>query len=256
MFFLKKIVDHFFFPLPIALVLLWSGSALLWFTRRQKTGRLLATSGMLILTIISCGIFSKWLPEKLIQQYPPALETGQWAGNPIRWVVVLSGGHHPQAGIPPNRQLAPVTLHRLVEGIRLYKSYPGSKLLVSGGSALEKLPNAETMAATALALGVPEADLVVETKSRDTEEQAVLVHRIIGTDPLILVTSAVHMPRSIGLFKKVGLKPIPAPADYRGREEGDFQPRHLLPTAGNLYQVEKAWHEILGIWWAAWRGRI
>jgi uncharacterized SAM-binding protein YcdF (DUF218 family) len=254
MFLLKKIISLFFFPLPIALVLLWSGGLLLWFTRRQKTGKLLVTAGTLILTIISCGVFSKWLPEMLIQQYPPALETGLRPGAPIRWVVVLSGGHAPQAGIPPNRQLFSVTLQRLVEGIRLYKSFPGSKLLVSGGSASGKTPNAETMAATALELGVPPADLVVENKSRDTEEQAVLVQQIIGAAPFILVTSAVHLPRSMGLFKKVGLKPIPAPADYRGREKEDFPGGHLWPTAGNLYQVNKAWHEILGIWWASWRG--
>ena len=256
MFLLKKIISAFFFPLPVALVLLWSGCALLWFTRRQKTGKWLATAGLLILTVFSCGFFSKWLPETLLRQYPPALETGFQSRAPIRWVVVLSGGHHPRIGIPPNRQLFPETLHRLVEGIRLYRSFSGSKLLVSGGSALEKITNAETMAATALELGVPEADLVVEKQSRDTEEQAVLVQKMIGADPFILVTSGVHMPRSVGLFQKVGLDPIPAPSDYRGMGKPGFPSPRLFPTAGNLYQVEKAWHEILGIWWASWRGRI
>jgi uncharacterized SAM-binding protein YcdF (DUF218 family) len=256
MLFFSKLANLFFFPLPIALALLWTGCGLLWFTGRQKTGKVLATSGMLILTIISCGAFSKWLPGWLIERYPPALETGYRPGKPIKWVVVLSGGHHPQAGIPPNRQLSPVTLQRLVEGLRLYKAFPGSKLLVSGGSASERITNAETMAATALELGVPQTDLVVEDKSRDTEEQALLVQKRIGADPFILVTSGVHMPRSIGLFQKVGLNPIPAPADYRGRDKKSWAPTQLLPTAGNVYQLEKAWHEILGIWWAGWRGRM
>jgi len=72
------------------------------------------------------------------------------------------------------------------------------------------------------------------------------------------VTSAFHMPRAVALFRKVGLRPVPAPADYeikRSRETG-ITPETFQPHADNFKRTEKAAYEYLGLVWARLRGAI
>ena len=64
------------------------------------------------------------------------------------------------------------------------------------------------------------------------------------------------MPRSVALFKKHGLQPIPAPADYQVKEAQGPDPTRFFPKAGPLVQMESAWHEYLGLAWAWLRGSI
>ena len=124
--------------------------------------------------------------------------------------------------LPANSQISAAALERVVEGVRLYKTIPGSKLLLSGGRVFDPVPEAEVMAQIAELLGVKSQDISLESDSRDTADQAVIIGKRIGRERFILVTSAAHMPRSMALFKKRGLQPIPAPTDFLspGRPRG------------------------------------
>ena len=158
--------------------------------------------------------------------------------------------------LPPNSQISAAALGRVVEGVRLYKAIPGSKLLLSGGRVFDPVPEAEVMAQIAGLLGVKPQDISLESDSRDTADQAEIIAKMIGRERFILVTSAFHMPRSMALFRKRGLQPIPAPTDFPVREPQGFDPDRFFPRASSLGQVETALHEYLGLAWAWLRGAI
>jgi uncharacterized SAM-binding protein YcdF (DUF218 family) len=83
-----------------------------------------------------------------------------------------------------------------------------------------------------------------------------MIAKMIGRERFILVTSAAHMPRSMALFRKRGLEPIPAPADFRAPETQSSGPSRFFPGAGALGQTQTALHEYLGLAWAWLRGEI
>jgi uncharacterized SAM-binding protein YcdF (DUF218 family) len=144
----------------------------------------------------------------------------------------------------------------VVEGVRLYKAIPGSKLLLSGGRVFDAVPEAEVMARIAVLLGAKPQDIRLEPNSRDTAEESAIIAKMIGREKCILVTSAAHMPRAMALFKKWGMDPIPAPTDYLDRQAQGFSPGAFFPRAQFLGQLETAVHEYLGLAWAWLRGAI
>ena len=261
MFVAKKIVALGFDPVFLCLGILILGLICLWATRRQRLGKGLVALGTALLLLLSLPFIASGLLTPLEGRYPPLLnpETvswGQTGPTSPRWIVVLGGGHVSDPRLPANSQISAAALGRLVEGVRLYKAMPGSKLLLSGGVVFDPVPEAEVMARIAGLLGVKPQDIMLETDSRDTADEAAIIAKIIGRGKFILVTSAAHMPRSMALFSKRGLEPIPAPADFLVREGQRAAPGRFFPGAGSLWQVQVAVHEYLGLVWAWLRGLI
>jgi uncharacterized SAM-binding protein YcdF (DUF218 family) len=105
--------------------------------------------------------------------------------------------------------------------------------------------------------GVGPEDIVLETKATDTKDHPVYVKEIVGRDRFILVTSASHMPRAMGLFRRQGMEPVPAPTDYMVKKrEGGLRSGIFFPSAGSLEKAQRAIHEYLGLFWAKIRGQI
>ena len=138
MFLFKKIVPLFFFPVPLCLELLLVGLALLWFTRRQRAGKILVSAGAGLLLILSYAFVPDLLLRPLEQKYPPVadLAAGQAGPNAAqagKYIVVLGGGHTSDPKLPVTSQISAESLYRVLEGVRLYKAGPGRKLILSGG---------------------------------------------------------------------------------------------------------------------------
>jgi len=262
MFMAKKIVAPFFYPVSLCLGILILGLFFLWATRRQRLGKALATLGTVLLLLLSLPFISKQILSPLEGRYPALLQPekiswlGQKSETSPKWIVVLGGGHVSDPRLPAGSQISTAPLRRMVEGVRLYKAIPGSKLLLSGGGVFDPVPEAEVMAQIAVLLGVEPQDILKEPDSRDTADEAEIIAKMIGRETFILVTSAAHMPRSMGMFKKRGMQPIPAPADYLGREAPRPDPTRFFPRSSSLLQVETAVHEYLGLAWAWLRGSI
>jgi uncharacterized SAM-binding protein YcdF (DUF218 family) len=91
--------------------------------------------------------------------------------------------------------------------------------------------------------------MLLVTGPKDTEEEAAAIARIVGKEPFLLVTSAVHMPRAVGLFKRHGANPIPSPADYRTAKGPGIAPADFFPDSYYLETATRAWHEYLGMLW-------
>jgi uncharacterized SAM-binding protein YcdF (DUF218 family) len=262
MFILKKIISAFLYPLPISLLLSFLGLYLLWFTTKQKAGKILISVGLVILTLFSYSIITNKLLRPLERKYD-AFEIGSSSAVPetegetsIKFVVVLGGGHTSDPELPPISQIGKSSLVRLIEGIRIYRKYSGAKLLLSGGAVFDPVSEAEIMARVAREIGVPERDIILESKSKDTKDEAMFIKPIVDNEPFVLVTTASHMPRSMALFKKLGMDPIPSPVGHCVKDGEELSLYSFFPSTGNLGKAELAIHEYLGLTWAKLREQM
>ncbi len=259
MFVFKKIVSPMFLPLPLCVEILLVGIVLLWFTRKQRAGKLAVSLAVMMLLLFSNHGVADRLLGPLESRYPPLAARADAPGVRPRpgFIAVLAAGFAVDPRLPPSSQISQETMLRLAEGIRLYRERPGSKLVLSGGAWLEPVPEAEIMARVAEALGASRRDIVLDSESRDTEDEARLLQPTLGSEPFVLVTSAAHMPRSMALFRKLGMKPIAAPADFLVTH-GSFRitPETVYPNSKALRKSETAAYECLGLAWAKLRGKI
>ncbi len=255
MVFFKQLFLSALFPFPLCLELMLLGMILLWFTKRKKIAHLFLSAGFIFLAVLSWTWLPDWFLKPLEYRYPPLLDLKNL--SQVRWVVVLGGGHTSDPHLPPNSQLTSASLSRLIEGLRIHRSLAGSKIILSGMGVLDPVPEAVTMAKVALALGVDKESIVLESDSKDTEGEAEILRKLVGDGPFILVTSAAHMPRSVALFRKLGMSPIPAPTDYKIKQrqrEGPIS-NALFPSMVGISKTETSLYEYLGLTWAKIRGK-
>jgi uncharacterized SAM-binding protein YcdF (DUF218 family) len=261
MFILKKIISSFLMPLPLSLLIALTGLFLLWFTKKQRTGKIFISAGLFLLLLFSYGAIPNQFLRPLENKYAPGpvqlLHDFKADDKPlVKYIVVLGGGHGSDPALPMTSQISRESLVRVIEGIRLYRRVSDVKLIVSGGSVFDPKSDAEVMAAIAKDLGVNSGDIILESESQDTIDEAHFIKNIVHNDQFFLVTSASHMPRSIAMFKKMGMDPLPAPTDHEIKSEQRFSPYSFFPGPGNLQRSEKAIHEYLGIFWAKLKGQI
>jgi uncharacterized SAM-binding protein YcdF (DUF218 family) len=246
---LAKAIGSLFFPVSLICEILAIGLVLLWFTRWQKAGKVLVTAGTVLLLLLGNTGISGELLRPLERRYSPlVVSSGAQTPGPLRegmFIVVLGGGYSSDPSVDMVSRLDERTLARLTEGIVLYREVPGCKLLLSGGPP----DQAESMAKVALALGVKEQDIVLDRNSKNTEQEAIFVAPTVGNAPFVLVTSASHMPRAMGLFRKLGMNPIAAPTDYLAQGRLRLEPDDVFPGYYGLYESERAVYEYLGIIW-------
>lgn len=246
-FLTKKVLSSILYPVPMVLLALGSGLLLLWITPWKRAGRLLVTLGTLVLACLSWGPAAESIVKPLEQEHPP-LVFHETKGE-LAWIVVLGSGHFSDPKLSPVAQLDEASLVRLAEGIRIHRLLPGSRLLLSGGSLHDPMSNAQVMAKAASSLGVDPKNMVLEKASRNTEEQAVGIKRILGGEPFVLVTSAVHMPRAVEIFQALGMRPVAAPTGNLVKEGQEKSPTRNYPSCENLRKTRRAFHEYLGIAW-------
>lgn len=262
MFLFKKIVSRFFFPLPLCLEILIVGLILLWFSKKQRLGKIMVTSGTILLLMLSYTYTSDHLLLGLEYTYPSIGEEPEGASpahdprKPVKWIVVLGGGQNSDPALPVTSQVGSTSLTRLVEGLRLYMKNPGSKLILSGGGVYGPSSEAEAMFRVARALRVPREDLILESESRDTEEQARLIEPLVGKEELLLVTSASHMPRAMAVFREQGLHCMAAPTNHQIKRYEGIVPDSFFPQPKGLEKATTAFYEYLGLAWLKIRGKI
>jgi uncharacterized SAM-binding protein YcdF (DUF218 family) len=269
MFFLIKAGSLLLSPVPLSFTFILAGMFLLWFTRRQTLGKIIVSLGIFIILPLSFNVVSEELLRPLEYKYSPLMIDS--AGNKqdrqggslinqnepaIKWIVVLGGGHVSDPNVPLTSQVSTASLVRLTEGVRLYRKLPGSKIVLMGGAVFDPVPEVEIVAKIAEIMNVNRNDLVLEKISKDTEEQAKFIKNIVGNDRFILVTSASHMPRSVALFKKVGLNPVPAPTNHRVVEGKRMSPGDFFPSTGGLSKAENAIYEYLCMAWSKIRNKL
>lgn len=247
MFLLKKYVARLFFPLPLSLEFLLLGLALLWFTRRQRTGKILVTVGTLLLCLFGSGLVADFVLRPLESDYAPLLAPEKTLGGRaelVKWILVLAAGYAPDEDVPVTSRFTGGSLTRLAEGIRIQRHLPGSKLLLS----LDPHGNAKDLQELAGILGVDARDMAIHPIALDTRSEATYFREVIGDAPFVLVTTASHMRRAVVLFHAQGMDPIPAPTGHHAVNGPSYD--YWIPSCNSLGKAEIVFYEHLGSVWS------
>jgi uncharacterized SAM-binding protein YcdF (DUF218 family) len=180
---------------------------------------------------------------------PPVVLPASPAG-----IILLGGAVSPPLSKARGGPALNAAAERLVAFADLARRYPAARLISSGGSGMlfnqQDLEDAPTARALAM-MGLDPARVIFENRSRNTYENALFSRDLMGgaedggKSGWILVTSAMHMPRSVGLFHKLGIAVIPYPVDYRTRGGGEPWLRADLPA--NLEILTYGVREWIGI---------
>ena len=250
LFTLKKVLGGMMLPLPLLLLLIALGIALLWFSRFQRTGKLCVSLGWLLLLLLSLQPVADSLLKPIEDKYPTWRDEKR-----VQYVVVLGGGYTWNPSWAPSSNLINNSLPRLTEGIRLWYENPGSKLIFTGAAAkTNPVSTAEAGARVAESLGIPRSEIIVLDKPKDTEEEAAVVKEAIGDAPFLLVTSASHLPRAMIFFRRAGLTPLPAPANQLAIESPLNPWERAIPSPVWLMHSDRVGYETLGRIWQWLKG--
>ncbi|PWS36898.1 YdcF family protein [Falsiroseomonas bella] len=232
-------------PNTLALVLAVLGAALLWHGRRFGRWPLALGLGWYVAVFVLpvSALLTLPLEDRFARAAPPPEQ--------VAGVVVLGGAVEQQLtearGIPALNGAA----ERMTEAVALARRYPEARIVFTGGSSAI-VPGGPTEADTARRLfadlGLPPERLVFEDESRNTWENAVLTRRAVEPKPgetWLLVTSASHMPRSMGCFRQAGWQVLPWPVNYTTARDPALWWQWPFPT--RLNQAEWALREWVGL---------
>jgi len=242
LFILKKVVGELMNPLSIGLILSSFGLIALYL-QRNTMAKFLLTFSIVWIATFSYGPVSDALLKPLENKYLGLLNTPV----NIDYILVLGNGHKTDECLPITAELDPTAVIRLSEGIRHYNRLGDAKLVVSGYAGLyDENCHAQMQKRLAIALGVDRGDIVTFDDPQDTQQEAEAMKKLVGSRKFILVTTASHMPRAIGIFKKLGLNPIAAPTDYHARGTSEWL---HMPRGDALRGSDIAFHEYYGLIW-------
>jgi uncharacterized SAM-binding protein YcdF (DUF218 family) len=232
-------------------------AAFFYWREKQKLAKITTIYSIVWLLLVSASPIPKFLAQKREAQ-SPQLDAAvintlkEQAAN----VIVLGAGHSNAPGFTVHDRLSEPALKRLLEGVRIKQQLAQAKLMCSGYSASGRQSQAETLAEMALQLGISPQDTLWQPTAHNTEAEArAYRQRFSDTIPLILVTSALHMPRAIYWFRHYGLNPIPAPTDHQVMPDPGYESFAFKPSTHKIDISAKLLHEYAGMLYAQWKTR-
>jgi uncharacterized SAM-binding protein YcdF (DUF218 family) len=246
--------------MTLLLVLLATGVALLY-TRSTvaRQGRRWLTLVVLAYWMLSSPLGAGLLARTLTGPYRPLESPAEAPG--VQAVVMLSGGSRTIRASGGHLQIATnPTVLRALETARLYRLLGDPLVILSGGitetRAAVAYPESDAMKATVIALGVPAGRVIVESESKNTRDEAVVLKRMLAelrVDRFVIVTSPLHMRRSLAAFKAQDLHPVPSPSALHA--DRNVTPFPLMPSDASL-EVGNAviyeWSALAYYWWRGW----
>lgn len=253
--YLSKILPAILEPFLLALLLLMAALVV----RKRRT--IVIAVALLLLLVPSLPAVSNFLLGTLEKQYPDRGIEALPAGD----AIVVLGGTIAGPGGPHRASHLIDASDRLLTAYRLYRAGKAPLIVCSGGilpilGQTAERPEAEVMCSLIKEWGVPASAVLTESGSANTRENATRSFELLsarGVRRVLLVTSAIHMPRASATFRKVGFDVIPAPADFRTGWKSNAL--DWLPSPSSLIDSERAVHEWIGLWiyrlrgWAAAR---
>ncbi len=245
LFSLKKLISFCIKPYGLVLIILMLGLYFV-FAKKEKLSKSLLSLGLFLLFLFAYSPFSNLLVSSLEDRYVKY----DYAHDGIKYIHVLGSGHVSDETQPLSSLISDSGVKRVLEGILIHKNIKNSKLIFTGYGGKNEISNASINAKLAISLGVKEEDIIMDETAKDTNEEAEFAKNLTKGEEFVLVTSATHMYRALGLFAKVGLHPKPAPTDFHREEIITF---FELPSASSLQNSQMAMHEYIGILWSKLR---
>ena len=230
---LTKALPLFVYPLGAA-VLIGATVFLLEFSNRRRLRRVLLALVLSGLWISATPLFADWLSWQVASAaLPDACEMREQSD-----AVILLGG---------------TPSSRIVHALKLHRAGKAPRILITARAS-----EAQRVANQLVELGAPRSALVLETKSRNTRDNAVGVAALFakrGWEKGLLVTSSTHMRRALAAFRKVGLAVSAAPTEF----PGPASLRNILdvlPDAEALAKTTFAIRELVGLYVYRYRGWV
>lgn len=165
-------------------------------------------------------------------------------------ILILGGGKTSDPKVPSTTQLNRSVSKRLIEGIRIYQLMDSSLFIGSSAHFDSNIAQGATIVQAALELGVAQTDTAYIIRGTNTLSEAQDYVMRFGIDnKLILVTSAIHMPRAVAIFESFGVKVIPAPTDYMSLEDPSNPKSKWRWDWGRVDRLGRWLHEVVGMWY-------
>jgi uncharacterized SAM-binding protein YcdF (DUF218 family) len=247
-FALKRFIAQFLMPIPLVIEVFILGWVLARFTRFRRTGTVFKVLAGCLFLKFGYGWGEVYLGYSELR-YPP-FEPSISESEKLRGADVLVLGQKFRGGpeLPVRFWANSTMMLRLQEGMIDAKRIPDSRLIVSMPGETADLEKKKFLDEFAMSFEFPRSRLAIIPNAQDTSDEARFALRLSGTNRLVLVTSAAHMPRAMSIFGKRGVTPIPAPCDYHFVSDNKrMRWSHLALPSGNGFQCsESALYEWLG----------
>ncbi len=247
-FYLAKIGYFLIEPSNFLILLLLCGLVLISHGRRRRAGCVLAWTGGLGLAICGFSPAANWLILPLENRFAKPAELVGYDG-----VIVLGGAVDTIVTGGRGDTALTNSGERVTIVSRLARQLPDAKIVHSGGKGVivsSQATEAEGAARLFEDFGIPPGRVVLEDASRNTWENAVFTRDLLQPEPdqtWLLVTSAYHMPRAMGVFEMAGWSGITAyPVDYRTRGDSD-RALGFAGTSKGLRRFDVAFKEWVGL---------
>lgn len=250
----SSFLASFVIPLNLCIALLVAGTAL-FIARQRKTGILVAICGIAWVVFWSLPASSLWAGGKLEQRYPHVLPDTL----PQAQAIVVLGGHTANGRQNWFEAYDPDTASsRVNTAALLYETRRAPRIVLSGAALDGSLSEAEMMARILRQRGIPDDALILETDSFTTYENGVYTRRTLekhGINRILLVTSALHMPRAMAVFRKQDINVIAAPSQPQIVVPADPGFSFWVPDARTLSasrSIIKEYAALLVYWLRGW----
>ena len=233
------------------IVLIGLAGVILSFTRWQWVGHRVLIAAFALLAIAGLTPLGALLIGTLEARFPAASPT-----QPVDGIILISGAEQPRMSRNHGQVLTNSHADRLIATARLAHRFPDARIAVTGGVlALDRTARPEFHSQADVArrfltgVGIDAGRIIIERQSQNTCQNARHIHDAVAPGPeerWLVVTSAFHMPRTMGCFRKVGWAPIAYPTDYK-RIAGPKGLRPTISVGGNLSMLNLAVHEFVGL---------
>ncbi|HSI77348.1 MAG TPA: YdcF family protein [Lunatimonas sp.] len=242
-FYISQLFSFLAMPLTLILILLISG----FLARPIKWKKILSGIGILMLILftnnaLSTIVINYWEPAFKVIKTLPEYEIG----------IVLTGVTNINKAAD-DRTFFDKGADRATHAVQLYKEGKLKRILISGGQGFQPRNNqkeAILLANFMITAGIPESDLIIEDNSKNTRENALFTKRTLEEcgqsldQRFLLITSAFHMKRAEGCFRKIGLQVDTFPVDYYGNDN-PVNIRSLIQPSPNALVL---WHKLTKEW--------
>jgi uncharacterized SAM-binding protein YcdF (DUF218 family) len=241
-------VGWFFLEPSNLLVAVSAGGILLLAMGFARLGRQLAGAGVALLLVFGLSPAANWLILPLEMRFPPP----QLDGRRVDGIVVLGGALLERQTLAHGPAVLNDAGERLVAMADLARRFPDARVIFTGGAGVYSgapIPEGEVLRRKLGEFGLPEGRVIIESRSVNTHENATLTKAIADPKPgetWLLVTSAWHMPRSVGIFRQQGWDVVAYPVDHRTAGWGDAW-RWFGTVSEGLRRTDVAVKEYVGL---------
>lgn len=233
----KLIIAYFISPFGFALVAIGLAWVAKYKQRETAATRLWAIATVLLTAGALSGFtYNKRRANEYIYE-PIRIVSGDELIQSPSTIVVLGAGFNADDYLPPNSRVSSAYLARLLEAVRIYRQLPKSHLLVSVAGRAEAQSKQAFVDGMIEILQLDRSRVRMISEAESTDDEAELTEKMHQEGPIVLVTSAGHMPRAMAIFQRMYVPILAAPADYgftRSASPNDKPWQRWVPSLDGL----------------------